>query len=354
MFSESPRQAFVQSKRVAGRPERMRTELQHLTGGRQTRIIIIDLIRFRSLFAIPPSVFDWHRQQQRGGGFRDGDNCDSLTMYQLSTVVARSCFTPVSNQSMHLFDIEAHKVKQTRVVLLAFRSSFHSTTWVALAIIQHHDAGKRCCEPTDKVQAGVWPCLERDLPSWVIRPTRSSETVFRFGLNLKWREKEKESRIHADRYGLGCVCRIWLIKELLQRYLRSAGLLLISLLRPSNTDTPRIFAACKNRCRSAYGAIVARIEKDFLAFLRRLFPDGLQCGADNLDSNDVTKLTILSWTYREAFFPPSYLRPTFRCQTLPQSLYAVSRSYESGFLFGALSALPSSFEICGGCRPVEE
>ncbi|KAJ7581952.1 hypothetical protein C8J56DRAFT_895499 [Mycena floridula] len=29
----------------------------------------------------------------------------------------------------------------------------------------------------------------------------SSETVFRFGLNLKRREKEKESRIRADRYG---------------------------------------------------------------------------------------------------------------------------------------------------------
>ncbi|KAJ7581957.1 hypothetical protein C8J56DRAFT_1168540 [Mycena floridula] len=140
MFSESPRQAFVQSKRAAGRPERMRTELHRLTGGRRTRIIIIDLIRFRSLFAIPPSVFDWHRQQQRGGGFRDGI---VHYLYQLSAVVARSCFTPVSNQSMHLFDIEAHKVKQTRVALLAFRSSFHSTTWVALAIIPHHDAGKR-------------------------------------------------------------------------------------------------------------------------------------------------------------------------------------------------------------------
>ncbi|KAJ7586801.1 hypothetical protein C8J56DRAFT_1052148 [Mycena floridula] len=41
------------SFRAVGRPESMKTELQHLAGGRRTRIIVIDIIRFRSLFAIP-------------------------------------------------------------------------------------------------------------------------------------------------------------------------------------------------------------------------------------------------------------------------------------------------------------
>ncbi|KAJ7573460.1 hypothetical protein C8J56DRAFT_512652 [Mycena floridula] len=104
MFDDSPRQSFVQSKRAVGRPESMKTELQHLAGGRRTRIIVIDLIRFRSLFAIPPSIFDWHRQQQRGGGFRNGI---ILPLMHLSDIEAHK--SNRSNRRMSRFwDFEAH------------------------------------------------------------------------------------------------------------------------------------------------------------------------------------------------------------------------------------------------------
>ncbi|KAJ7574153.1 hypothetical protein C8J56DRAFT_1173069 [Mycena floridula] len=157
---------------------------------------------------------------------------------------------------------------------------------------------------------GLLASLEKKADSFMVMNRPGSRTTSD-GIIFVDSAKATKPR-HSWRTREGEIAEVF--KAISRRYLRSAGLSLIFLLRPSDTDTPRIFAACKNRCQTAYGAI---------AFLRRLFPDGLQCGADNLDSNDVTKLIILSWMYREAFFPTSYLRPSFRCQTLPQSLYAV-------------------------------